>query len=129
MSLGQEFVELLQELVLEEDGFGSLMTWRHIDRVSDPATGDVVETPTEQSFVGAVTRPVDLKPYFDAANLVRMTSGVVIPVGQLVSEPKQLDQVEVQSGVWLRVLDVSKLMGPGNTGAPVTIGYLVGLGS
>ena len=122
MTLGTEFVELIQELISGEDGIGSQMTWRHLTRTENAATGAVASVVADEVFVGAVTDPVRLR-LFSETSVATSTCAVVIPVGAMATAPKLEDQVSVEPGRFLRIVELKAIYGPGGTGAPVLIAY------
>ena len=129
MTLGAEFRDLLAELIVDPDGFGSLLTWRHYTTTEDPTTGEQTQTAgSEVAFTGMLSDPVRTRLFSDTT-LERASSVVVVPVAQLTTSPRMLDEVEVSPGTWLRVIELRELYGPGGTGSPVLLGYVAALGS
>lgn len=128
MTLGQEFADLLSELATDAGNFGSLLRWRHITRTEDPESGAVTTETDEVTFLGIVAEPVRLRMFSDAT-LQRSASAVVIPAAQLAVAPKLLDECQVQPNEWLVVVEVRQLLGPGDAGSPVLIGYVAALGT
>jgi hypothetical protein len=129
MTLGQEFRDLVVELLTEQDGFGSLMRWRHYVAVDDPTTGDQgLELDSEEAFIGAIVDPARTKLFGDATLAVASTA-VLVPPEQLSAVPRMLDQVEIQPARWLRVIELKELFGPGGAGSPVLVAYVAALGA
>jgi hypothetical protein len=130
MTLGEEFRELADELLTEPGGFGSLLRWRHYDRASNPATGEVTQTSaSEVTFTGAITTPVEVKKLLSDATLQRTQAAVVIPATQVATAPAALDEIEVSPGRWLRIIETAELFGPGESGSPVLVAYVAALES
>ena len=128
MTLGQEFRELVEELLAPgDDSFASTMRWRHFTRTEDPSLGTVTSTPTTVTFRGAVTDPVRTRLFGDATLQQARTAVLAPPTLTVV--PALLAEVEVSTGRWLRVVDVKELLGPGDAGSPVLIAYVAALGS
>lgn len=130
MTLGQEFVELVTELLTEDDGFGSLLRWRHYVPVDDPTTGDQqLELDSEEAFVGAIVDPAKTRLFSDTT-IATCSTAVLVPPAQLSAAPVLLDQVEIQPARWLRVIELKELFGPGGVaGSPVRIAYVAALGA
>ena len=128
MTLGAEFRDLVAELLTEPDGFGSTLRWRHITRVEDVSTGAVTETPSDETITAALVDPIRTRLFTDST-LQQSSTAVLVPAGQLATDPKQFDQVEVSSGRFLRVVELKELRGPGETGSPVLIAWVAALGA
>lgn len=127
MSLGQEFAEMVVELLTTDQDFGSTMRWRHFASVENANTGAVAKTPTEVSFRGGVVDPARTRLFGDSTLVDARCAVVALP--SLPFVPALLDQVEITPGRWLRVIDLKEPMGPGDAGSPVLIAYVAALGA
>lgn len=127
MSFGQDIAAFVASMVQTDGLFGSSLCWRHITRAENPATGAVVLTTAEQVFRGAVVDPLRTR-LFGESTLAGAATAVVVPAGVLPWSPSLLDEVEVSTGRWLRVVDIKELLGPGDTGSPVPIATVAALG-
>ena len=119
-TIGQEFQDLVTDLLQTDGDFGSTMTWRHITSGEVAATGAVVQTPTDETFRGGVTDPVRLKVFSDAA-VAQASTAIVIPSGALASPPKLEDKVSLLTGQFFQVIELKDIYGPGDAGPPVLI--------
>lgn len=128
MGLGDDLKTAV--LAMITDDFGSLISIRINSRVVDIATGEVTVTAVTQSAFGAVAAPIDVEPFFGAGTLTRMSAAVVVTPGAFTDPPELHDDVAIESGVYLRVIDIEKLVGPNSTTAyPVVIAYVLALGT
>jgi hypothetical protein len=128
MGLGDDLKAAVLEMIT--DDFGSLISIRVNTRVVDMATGNVTVSTVTQSAFGAVAAPIDVEPFFGASTLTRMTSAVIVTPGAFTDPPQLHDDVAVENGVYLRVIDIEKLVGPSSiTTYPVIIAYVLALGT
>jgi hypothetical protein len=123
-----EWVQMAADM-LGDPELTSTLRWRHITRTENASTGGVTETPVEQSFRGAMVEPVRTR-MFSESTLARSTTGVLLRPQSFASwVPEILDQVEVEAGKWLRVVDIKKVTAPGGAGLPVQVIWIAALGA
>ena len=122
-TLGQEFAEFVADILRTDGDFGSTMTWRHITSVENASTGDVTQTPSDETFRGGVADPVRLKVFSDAA-VAQASTAVVVPAGALTPPPKMEDKVSLIPGQFMLVIETKDIFGPGDAGPPVLIAHV-----
>lgn len=128
MTLGQEFAAFVAELVNTDGDFGSTMVWRHVNRTETASTGVVTESaPTNDTFRGAPVDPVKVQMFSDDT-LAQSSTAILVPGGALTSAPKLIDRVALDGSLFHVVVEIKTILGPGDSGPPVTIAYVVALG-
>ena len=130
MGLGDDLKAAVVSMITEDGGFGSRISVRFNTRSANIQTGNVtVSTVTQETF-GAVTGPVDVEPFFGQSTLTTMSSAVIVTPDALTDPPDMHDEIAVEDGVYMRVIDVQKLVGPNSTDSyPVVIAYVLALGT
>lgn len=121
------WVNLADDLV--HGDFASVMTWRHITRTENVATGEVTAVNADQSFRGCITDPSHARMF--SSDTLTKTSTAIIAVPQDFTDwtPSMLDQVSIATGQWLSVVDIKAVYAPGVDGPAVPVVLLVALGS
>ena len=130
MGLGDDLKAAVVSMITEEGGFGSRISVRFNTKSVSVQTGGVtVSTVTQETF-GAVASPVDVEPFFGKSTLTTMSSAVIVTPDALTDPPELHDEVAVESGSYMRVMDVQKLVGPNDTSSfPVVVAYVLALGT
>jgi hypothetical protein len=130
MGLGDDLKAAVLEMITEDGGFGSLISVKFNARSVNMATGAVTVTAVTQATFGAVASPIDVEPFFGNSTLTSMSSAVIVTPDALTDPPEIHDEVAVESGVYLRIIDIEKLVGPSSvTVYPVVIAYVLALGT
>jgi hypothetical protein len=130
MGLGDDLKAAVVSMITEEGGFGSRISVRFNTRSANIQTGNVtVSTVTQETF-GAVAGPVDVEPFFGPSTLTTMSSAVIVTPDALTDPPELHDEIAIEDGSYMRVIDVQKLVGPNSTSSfPVVIAYVLALGT
>ena len=130
MGIGTDLQVAVIGMLTDEGGFGSRVSVRYNDRTVDVITGsNTVSTVTQETW-GAVAEPIDVESFFAKSTLTSMSSAVVLLPSAVTDPPKIHDEVAIQEGVYMRVMDVNTLVGPNSIASwPVVIAYIVALGT
>jgi hypothetical protein len=130
MGLGTELQLAVIEMLTEDDGFGSKISVRFNDRTVDVTTGSNTTSTVTQETWGAVADPIDVESFFGQSTLTSMRSAVIAAPSAMTDPPELHDEIAIQDGIYLRVIDVNTLLGPNSTLEwPVVVAYIIALGS
>jgi len=117
-------------LIHDTGGFGHRISVKFNSRTANVTTGSVAVSTVTQETVGAVTGSIDMESFFGHSTLTAMSTSVVLSPSDISDVPELHDEIAVESGVYLRVLDVNKIIAPDDlTSYPVIVAYVVALGT
>ena len=129
MSLGNELRAAVLEMITADENFGSLITYRYNDRVSDITSGSVSVSSSTADFRAAISEPISVQPFFQQSTLNALRSAVVVHSSSLTRAPETYDEVSITEGEFLRVIDIAEFRGPGDSSRAVSIAYILALGT
>ncbi|MFY9345573.1 MAG: hypothetical protein WAT39_23990 [Planctomycetota bacterium] len=123
-----EWIAMAEEM-LHDPELGSTMRWKRITRTENPATGEVTQQTAIASFMGALVEPVKLRLFSDSTLASASTAVLARPQDFPSWTPTNLDEVEIATNQWLRVLEIKTVSAPGGTAAPVPVLIIAALGA
>lgn len=126
MTLGEDFLNLASELITK-GSFGSLVNYVAVTREEDPETGVVTVTEADPAPIRVAFSEPGETTLFSQETLAVADAIVIMPGNAMAAAPALLDKIEVTTGSWMKITEVKRIYGPGESGPPVVVAYQLAL--